>query len=153
MHSSLVKVKCLDLYWLTISTIWTIFPGSPVKATPHGSSVTTGGNRSTRRKPAMLGRVKLDNTLLTCDQGNFNQITARSRNRALVTVVRHVHYHCATSTSAVEGPVGGPAMFKSLHGCVWQRGSRVKTQMASCRHYAGAKTITWMLFEVEFLMY
>ena len=36
----------------------------------------------------MLGRVKLNNTLLTCDQGNFNQITARGRNRTLVTVVR-----------------------------------------------------------------
>ena len=36
----------------------------------------------------MLGRVKLGNTLLTCDQGNFNQITACSRNRTLVTVVR-----------------------------------------------------------------
>ena len=36
----------------------------------------------------MLGRVKLDNTLLTCDQGNFNEITARGRNRTLVTVVR-----------------------------------------------------------------
>ena len=33
----------------------------------------------------MLGKVKLDNTLLTFDQGNFNQITARSRNRTLVT--------------------------------------------------------------------
>ena len=43
----------------------------------------------------MLGRVKLDNTLLTCDQGNFNQITARGRNRTLVTVVRD------TSTTTV----------------------------------------------------
>ena len=34
---------------------------------------------STRRKPAMLGGAKLDNTLLTCDQGNFNVKTARSR--------------------------------------------------------------------------
>ena len=36
----------------------------------------------------MLGRVKPDNTLLTCDQGNFNQITAWGRNQTLVTVVR-----------------------------------------------------------------
>ena len=36
----------------------------------------------------MLGRVKLENILLTCDQGNFNQITERSKNRTLVTVVR-----------------------------------------------------------------
>ena len=32
--------------------------------------------------------VKMDDTLLTRDQDNFNQITARSRNQALVTVVR-----------------------------------------------------------------
>ena len=36
----------------------------------------------------MLGRVKLENTLLTCDIGNFNEITARSRNQTLVTVMR-----------------------------------------------------------------
>ena len=41
-----------------------------------------------RRKPAMLGRDKLDNTLFECDQGNFNQTTAWSRNQTLVTVVR-----------------------------------------------------------------
>ena len=35
----------------------------------------------------MLGRVKLDNTRLTCDQGNFNHITARSRNRIQFTEV------------------------------------------------------------------
>ena len=44
------------------------------------------------------GRVKLDNTLLTCDQGNFNQITARSRNRTLVTVVRDM---CTTTVPPV----------------------------------------------------
>ena len=32
--------------------------------TLHGSSVTTGGKWSTRRKPAMFGTAKLDNTLL-----------------------------------------------------------------------------------------
>ena len=36
----------------------------------------------------MLGRVKLDNTLLTCDQGNFSQIPARSQNRTLAVEVR-----------------------------------------------------------------
>ena len=36
----------------------------------------------------MLGRGKLDNILLTCDQGSLNQITARSGNRTPVTVVR-----------------------------------------------------------------
>ena len=33
----------------------------------------------------MFGRVKLDNTVLTCDQSNFNPITAWCRNRTLVT--------------------------------------------------------------------
>ena len=76
-----------------------VLPRGPLRATPHGSSVTTRENGSTRRKPAMLGGVKLDSTLLTCDQGNFNQITARSWNQTLVTVVRHMHYHhCVTST-------------------------------------------------------
>ena len=36
----------------------------------------------------MLVRVKLDDTLPTCDQGNDNQTTVRSRNRTLVTMVR-----------------------------------------------------------------
>ena len=40
------------------------------------------------KKPAMLDSVKLINTFLTCDKGNFNQITARSRNQTLVTMVR-----------------------------------------------------------------
>ena len=35
----------------------------------------------------MLGRVKLDNILLTRDQGNFSHITPWSRNRTSVTVV------------------------------------------------------------------
>ena len=65
---------------------------------PHGPSVSAGGNRSSRRKPAMFGRVKLDNTLLTCDQGNFNQITVWSRNRTLVTVVKDT---CSTTVPPV----------------------------------------------------
>ena len=80
--------KSLYLYWITLSATKAVLPWGPVRVTPHRSSDTTGGNCSTRRKPAMLGRVKLDNTLLTCDQGNFNQITARSRNQTIVTVVR-----------------------------------------------------------------
>ena len=36
----------------------------------------------------MLGRDTLESTLLTCDQDNFDQITARSWNRTLVSVVR-----------------------------------------------------------------
>ena len=65
---------------------------------PCGSSVTTEGNRNTRRKPAMLGRVKLDNTVLSCDQGNFSLTTARRRNRTVASGERHMHYHCPTST-------------------------------------------------------
>ena len=52
---------------------------------------------SARGKPAMLGRVKQDNTLLTCDQGNFSQITARSRNRTLVTKAKDT---CTTTVLA-----------------------------------------------------
>ena len=73
-----MKFINLYKYWIILSAIKVLSyspKGSPLRATPHGSSVTTGGNQSTRRKPGMLGRVKLDNTLLTCDQGNFNQIT------------------------------------------------------------------------------
>ena len=39
----------------------------------HGFSVTTGGNWSTRREPAMIGRVKLDKTVLIPERGNLNQ--------------------------------------------------------------------------------
>ena len=47
----------------------------------------------------MFGRVKPDNILLACDQGNFNQITARSRSGE-----RHVHYHCATTVTLIAAP-------------------------------------------------
>ena len=67
-------------YWITPSATWAVLPRGPARVIPHGSSVTTGGNRSTRRKPAMFGRVKLDNTLLTCDHGNFNRTTQQNRN-------------------------------------------------------------------------
>ena len=46
----------------------------------------------------MFGKLKLDNTPLTCNQGEFNQIVAQSWNQILVTKVKDVHYHCATST-------------------------------------------------------
>ena len=36
----------------------------------------------------------MDNALLTCDQDNFNQITAQSRNQTLVTAVRNT---CTTT--------------------------------------------------------
>ena len=41
--------------------------------------------------------VKLDNNLLTCGHGNFNQITARRWNQTLVTVVRDT---CTTILTA-----------------------------------------------------
>ena len=82
------KVKYLYLYWITLSATRVALPRGPVRTTPYGSNVTTLGNRSTLRKPAMLGRIKLGNTLLTCGQGNFNQTTARTRSRTLITVVR-----------------------------------------------------------------
>ena len=51
----------------------------------------------------MFGSVKLDNTLLTCDQGNFNQITARQPElNPSHSGERHMHYHCATSTPLVS---------------------------------------------------
>ena len=66
-----------------------VLPAGPIRATPQGFSVTTGGNLSNQRKPVMLGTVKLDDTLLTCDQDDFNQLTARSRNRTLVSVTEY----------------------------------------------------------------
>ena len=69
----------MSLFILDDPISWAVLPRVSVRATPHRSSVNTVGNQSTRRKPAMLGRVKLDNTPLTCDQGNFNQIAAWSR--------------------------------------------------------------------------
>ena len=53
----------------------------------------------------MFGRVQLDNTVLTCDQCNFNQITARSRNRVLVTVVRDTCTTTVPPTSPQALPV------------------------------------------------
>ena len=55
----------------------------------------------------MLGGVKLDNTLLTCDQDNCNQIAAKSRNRTLVTVARE-------SNSSPYGG-GGTPVSPALH--------------------------------------
>ena len=46
----------------------------------------------------MFGRVKLDNTLLTCDQANFNHIIARSWNLTRVTVVKDT---CTTTVPPV----------------------------------------------------
>ena len=76
-------------------------------ATPHGSSVTSG-DWSTRRKPAMLSGDKQDNTLLTCNQGNFNQTTARSWNQTLVIVVRH-----ACAITVTPAPHWRPVNYRS----------------------------------------
>ena len=42
-----------------ISHYSTVLPRGRVRAIPRRSSVCTGGNRSTRRKPAVFGRVEL----------------------------------------------------------------------------------------------
>ena len=52
------------------------------------------GNRSIQKKPAVLGRVKLDKTDVTCCQRNFNRTIAWSRNRNFST---HVKDTCATT--------------------------------------------------------
>ena len=97
------KLKCLYLYWITyqlpkLLSLKVQYGSSlmdPVLLQETGNrSTCTTGNRSTWRKPAKLSRVKLDNTLLTYDQGSFNQITIRSRNRTLVTVVTNT---CTTT--------------------------------------------------------
>ena len=86
-HGLIVKKK-VYLYWISLSATKAALPRGLVRGTPHGSSVVTAGSRSTGRKPGVLGRIKLNNTLLTCEQGNFNQVIARSRNLIPVTVVR-----------------------------------------------------------------
>ena len=88
------SLKCIYLYWITLSTTSTVLPKGPVRTTPHASSVTTGGNWNTQ--------YKLNNTLLTCDQGNFNQATARSQNRIQVTVVRDT---CTTTVPPALPPL------------------------------------------------
>ena len=112
-----VKGKYLYLYWITLSANWAVLLRGPVRTTPHGSSVTTEGNRVFQRKPAMLGRVKLDNTLLTCDQGNFNRITARSRNWTLVTTVRDT---CTTTVplTSLEWDWCPTQLKAFIHPCV-----------------------------------
>ena len=91
-------------------------------ATSRGSSIFTGGNWSARRKPVMLGRAKLDNILLTFDQGKFNLITTRSRNRTIVTVVRD------TCTSTVP-----PALRMLTLGC-FTRVNQAQTQARGGSH-------------------
>ena len=101
-----VKLKCHYLYWITLSASYGILPRGQIRAPPHGSSVATGGNQSTWQKPAMLGKVKLDNTLLTCDQGNFHQITAGRQNQTPVTVVRDM-----CTTTVPPATLSGQALF------------------------------------------
>ena len=56
----------------------------------------------------MLGGVKPDNTLFTCDKGNFNQITTQGRNRALVTVTRDT----CTNTVSPAPPIASVIVMK-----------------------------------------
>ena len=49
---------------------------------------------------------KQDNTVLTYDQGNFNQITTRSRNRTLVTIVRDTCTATVPPAPHCRQPVG-----------------------------------------------
>ena len=91
LPSALKRIKSrrkVSLSRITLSATKAVLPRGPVRVTSHGFNVTTGENGSTRRKPALLYRVKQDNAFLTYDQGNFNQTTARSRNRTRVTVVK-----------------------------------------------------------------
>ena len=48
----------------------------------------------------MLGRVKLDNTLLTCDKGNFNQITAEAESNP--SSERHVQSTVAPAPPKID---------------------------------------------------
>ena len=52
--------------------------------------MSSRGKRIIGRKPGILGLVKLDNALLTCDLGDFNQITAK---RLETGVLRLCHQH------------------------------------------------------------
>ena len=54
-HASWVKVECIYLFWITLSATWAVSPRHPVRVTSQGSSVTTRGNQSTRRKLARFG--------------------------------------------------------------------------------------------------
>ena len=76
----------------------------------------TRGNRSTWRKPARLGKVRLHNIYLTRDQGNFNQVTTWSRNRTLVTVVTDT-----CTTTVPPAPLMSPVPFTNslLTSFVW----------------------------------
>ena len=84
------------LYWMTLSASLVVLSEGLWRATPHGSSVTTGGNRTIRRKPAMLGKVKLDKTLLTCGQGNYMKPEWKPSHSG----ERHTNYHCASNSQS-----------------------------------------------------
>ena len=96
------SIMCLFTLDNPISCNSAVLARGSARGSPHGFGVTTGRNRSTQRKLAKLGGVKLDHTLLTCDQGNFNQITTRLWNRTLVTVVRDT---CTTTVLPVPSPL------------------------------------------------
>ena len=109
--------KCLYVCWIIPPASLAVLPRGPVRASPYGSSVTGGGKRSTWRKPAVFGRVKPDNTLLTCDQGNFNRtLVTEVRDTCNTTVlpipqtyIRSVEFYVITQTDSRQrrGDSGG----------------------------------------------
>ena len=82
----------------------------------------------------MLGTVKLDNNLLTCDQGNFNQITAWSRSQILATVVRDT---CST-TVPPAAPLNGLGFTRGMD-C---KSNPVITQLLHITHVTNVSKIT-----------
>ena len=74
----------------------------------------------------MLGRGKLDNTFLTCDQGNCNQIAAWSRNSILLTVVRDT---CTTAVPRVKSPSLGNEAFMEFANEIVNCGEAEKRYM------------------------
>ena len=54
--------------------------------------------------------VELDNTPLTCDQGNFNLITGQCQNQTLVTLVEDTH----TTTLPPAPPPAHPSNIGKL---------------------------------------
>ena len=92
-----ITIRWLYLYWITLSVTQAALAKGPVRATSPCPVLCTEGNQNTRRKLAVLGRVKLDHTFPTCDQGNFNQITEPESSPSH-SGERHMNYQCATST-------------------------------------------------------
>ena len=78
---SIFEIKRFYLCSITLSARYAVVPRSPVRASPHGSSVTIGGNRSTRRKPAIFAWINMWQWLLQSE--NCSKL-----ERIRVTVVK-----------------------------------------------------------------